>query len=90
MGGEVVATGAEVRDFAQLVDGTVPVVSGRDKGFQVDELVGSAAFAVRAADVLGLHQGRRVRVQTSAAGVVRGGAAVHHLGKRAHTLEAAH
>ncbi len=72
MGGEVVASGAEVGDFAQLVDGAVPPVRGRNKCLKVDELVVPAAFAERAAHIVGLNKGGRVRVQLAPAGVVGG------------------
>ena len=88
MGGEVVAPGAEVRDFAEFINGPVPVVGGRNKGLQIDKLICSAAFAIGTADVFGLHQRGAVRVQASPAGV-GGGAAVHCLGERAYWLEAA-
>ena len=76
MGREVVAAGAEIRDLAQLGHGAVAPVRGRDKGFQVNEFIGAAVLAIRAADVVGIPQRGAVGVSPAPAGMLRGGTAM--------------
>ena len=72
MGGEVVATRAEVGDFAEFADRAVPAVRGRDEGLKVNELVRTATFAIRTGDIFGLRQSGGPDAPAVRAGVLGG------------------